>query len=122
SGQKEAADTRGLLLNINQQENIRFIASKRKAVERPNIDPQLSRLIIWYLVSATIWLLFGTTIGEYVGIKFVVPDADHLSWLSFGRLRPVHTNAVFWGWSSLGMLGLGYYVVPRVSNTPVASL
>ena len=66
--------------------------------------------------------MFGTTIGEYLGIKFVIPDADHLSWLSFGRLRPVHTNAVFWGWSSLGMLGLGYYVIPTVSNTKIASL
>ncbi|MGN6508580.1 MAG: cbb3-type cytochrome c oxidase subunit I, partial [Chitinophaga sp.] len=50
------------------------------------------------------------------------PDADHVSWLSFGRLRPVHTNAVFWGWASLAMLGLGYYVVPRVSNTKLASI
>jgi cytochrome c oxidase cbb3-type subunit 1 len=52
----------------------------------------------------------------------VAPDADHVSWLSFGRLRPVHTNAVFWGWASLGMLGLGYYVVPRVSNTKLANM
>lgn len=122
SGSKEASDTRGLLSNINQQENIRFIASKRKAVERPNVDPKLSRLIIWYLVSATVWLIFGTTVGEYLGIKFVAPDIDHTAWLNFGRLRPVHTNAVFWGWSSLGMLGLGYYVVPRVSNVAIASL
>jgi cytochrome c oxidase cbb3-type subunit 1 len=48
---------------------------------------------------------FGTTIGEYIGIKFVAPDVDHYSWLSFGRLRPVHTNAVFWGWASLAMIG-----------------
>jgi cytochrome c oxidase cbb3-type subunit 1 len=64
----------------------------------------------------------GTGIGEYVGIKFVVPDADHVSWLSFGRLRPVHTNIVFWGWASLGILGLGYYVVPTVSNTKLYSI
>lgn len=42
--------------------------------------------------------------------------------MSFGRLRPVHTNAVFWGWASLAMLGLGYYVVPRVSNTKLYSI
>ncbi len=67
-------------------------------------------------------MLFGTTVGEYVGIKFVAPDVDHYSWLSFGRLRPVHTNAVFWGWASLAMLGLAYYVIPRVSNVPIASV
>ncbi|WP_449436808.1 cbb3-type cytochrome c oxidase subunit I [Pedobacter steynii] len=82
----------------------------------------MSKLILWYLGAATCWLLFGTTVGEYLGIKFVAPDADQLSWLSFGRLRPVHTNAVFWGWASLGMIGLGLYVVPRVGNAPLASI
>ncbi|GEO04787.1 cytochrome oxidase subunit I [Adhaeribacter aerolatus] len=115
-------DEKGLLANINEHANIRFIETKRKALKRPNIDPALSRLIIWFLVTATFWLVFGTTIGEYLGIKLVAPDLDHASWLSFGRLRPVHTNAVFWGWSSLAMLGLGYYVVPRVGNVQIASL
>lgn len=122
SGSLPAKDDKGILSNINEQANIRFIAEKKKALNRPGIDPDHSKLIIWFLISATFWLVFGTSIGEYAGIKFVAPDADHLSWLSFGRLRPVHTNAVFWGWSSLGMLGLAYYVVPRVSNIPIASL
>lgn len=117
-----AQDEKGLLSNINEHANIQFIEAKRKALKRPNIDPALSRLIIWFLITGTFWLVFGTTIGEYLGIKFVAPDIDHASWLSFGRLRPVHTNAVFWGWSSLAMLGLGYYVVPRVGNVQIASL
>ena len=122
SGTLPPEDKKGILKNINEQANIRFIEEKRKAIQRPEVDPKLSKLIIWFLISATVWLIFGTTVGEYVGIKFVAPDADHLSWLSFGRLRPVHTNAVFWGWSSLAMLGLGYYVVPRVGNTQIYSL
>ncbi|MCB0815635.1 MAG: cbb3-type cytochrome c oxidase subunit I, partial [Flavobacteriales bacterium] len=44
------------------------------------------------------------------------------AWLSFGRLRPVHTNTVFWGWASLAMIGLGYFVVARTSAAPVPSL
>ncbi len=122
SGQFEPMDKKGLLYNIGTEGYLNFVARKKKAQKRPNIDPKLSKLIIWYFGCATFWLLFGTTIGEYLGIKFVSPDADHLSWLSFGRLRPVHTNAVFWGWSSLGMLGLGFYIVPMVSNTALASI
>lgn len=122
SGQQLPADNKGLISNVNTRTALPFVSPKKKALKRPNIDPQLSRLILWYIGCAAFWLLFGTTIGEYLGIKFVSPDADHLSWLSFGRLRPVHTNAVFWGWASLGMLGLGYYVVPMVSNTPLASI
>ncbi|MGI8635986.1 MAG: cbb3-type cytochrome c oxidase subunit I, partial [Segetibacter sp.] len=122
SGTLAPSDERGIITNVNEHANIRFIAEKRKALKRPNVDPKLSKLIIWFLISATAWLIFGTTIGEYVGIKFVSPDVDHISWLSFGRLRPVHTNAVFWGWSSLAMLGLGYYVVPRVGNVEIHSI
>src|SRR5690606_24149713 len=80
-----------------------------------------AKLVLWYTVTATFWLVFGTSVGEYVGIKFVAPDIDQTSWLSFGRLRPVHTNSVFWGWASLGMLALGYYAVPRVGNNKLYS-
>jgi cytochrome c oxidase cbb3-type subunit 1 len=122
SGELEPEDKRGIIRNVNERANIRFIEQKRKGLARPEVDPALSKLVVWYLICATIWLVFGTTVGEYEGIKFVAPDADHLSWLSFGRLRPVHTNVVFWGWSSLAMLGLAYYVVPRVGNNRLASI
>ena len=122
AGNENPVDIKGLIANVDEQAHVGFIAAKKKAIKRPNIDPNLSKLILWYFITATFWLVFGTSVGEYLGIKFVAPDVDHQSWLSFGRLRPVHTNAVFWGWSSLAMLGLGYYIVPMVSNTKIASL
>ena len=122
AGEVAAYDEKGLINNVNEIEGFRFIEQKRKSKPRPYVEPELTNLILWYLGCATFWLLFGTTVGEYLGIKFVAPDIDHQSWLSFGRLRPVHTNAVFWGWASLAMIGLGYYVVPRVSNTPLHSI
>ena len=122
AGAGAAEDSKGLINHINTHSELPFVAIKKKALKRPDIDAGLTKLILWYIGCAAFWLLFGTTIGEYLGIKFIAPDADHISWLSFGRLRPVHTNAVFWGWSSLAMLGLGYYIVPMVSNTPIASL
>lgn len=115
-------DPKGLINNVAEADSFRFIEQKKKGQARPYIDPELTNLILWYLGCATFWLLFGTTMGEYLGIKFVAPDVDHYSWLSFGRLRPVHTNAVFWGWASLAMMSLAYYVVPRVSNVPIASI
>jgi cytochrome c oxidase cbb3-type subunit 1 len=80
-------------------------------------DIRVHRVITWFLGSSVFWLLFGTSVGEYVGVKFVAPDVDAIAWLSFGRLRPVHTNAVFWGWASMAMIGLSHYVVPRVCGT-----
>ena len=122
SGDSKAVDSKGLISNVSEIESLRFIEQKKKGQPRPYIEPELTKHILWYLGCATFWLVFGTTVGEYLGIKFVAPDVDHYSWLSFGRLRPVHTNAVFWGWASIAMLGLGYYVIPRVSNAPIKSI
>ncbi|HWA55649.1 MAG TPA: cbb3-type cytochrome c oxidase subunit I, partial [Gemmatimonadales bacterium] len=96
--------------------------SKNPITEVMGADPGLTRLVWWYLASATAWLVFGTLIGEYLGLKFTAPDLGVAPWLSFGRLRPVHTNVVFWGWTSLAMLGLALWVVPRTSQAPIYSL
>lgn len=122
SGKEKPEDAKGIITNISSEHDVHFTALKKKATPRPSLDKDITKLIIWYIGCSAFWLALGGLIGEYVGIKFVAPDADHISWLSFGRLRPVHTNMVFWGWASLGIIGLGYYVVPTVSNTKIYSI
>jgi cytochrome c oxidase cbb3-type subunit 1 len=122
SGNVAPNDDKGLLNNITNDHSLHLFASKKNPIKRPKIDPELSKLILWYLGTAIIWLVIGTSVGEYLGIKFVAPDADHISWLSFGRLRPVHTNLVFWAWSTIAIMGLGYYVIPITSNAPIYSI
>ncbi len=122
AGNQLPEDNKGILLDISSQQDAHFVADKKKPIPRPALDADITKLLLWYFGCAAFWLVLGGAIGEYVGIKFVMPDADHVSWLSFGRLRPVHTNMVFWGWASIGMIGLGYYVVPTVSNTKIYSI
>src|SRR5882762_4476510 len=74
-----------------------------------------------YVVCATIWLLVGTVAGLIPAIKLNWPDFLAVSWLSFGRVRPIHTNTVFWGWSSMALVGLALYVVARTSRAPLWS-
>ncbi|APA93446.1 cytochrome c oxidase subunit CcoN [Myroides odoratimimus] len=121
SGESLIQDQKGLI-SLSKTELAPVVANKKRNSVKVDIDPGLAKLILWFLGTASFWLIVGTTIGEYLGIKFIAPDIDHSSWLSFGRLRPVHTNAVFWGWASLGMIGLGYYIVPRVSNTNLVNI
>ncbi|ROI04936.1 cytochrome oxidase subunit I [Chryseobacterium sp. G0240] len=122
SSSKNVKDPRGLVDQANEVHDIRFLQSKRKEVGKILVPEEEKKLILWFLGCSVFWLFMGTTVGEYLGIKFVAPDSDHLSWLSFGRLRPVHTNMVFWGWASMAMLGFSYYVIPRVGNTKIFSL
>lgn len=122
SGTEIAEDKKGLLKSISSETNYRYFAVKRPPIKRPKIDPQLTKLILWFLGTAVFWLIIGSSVGEYVGIKFIAPDADTFSWLSIGRLRAVHTNLVFWAWATIGIMGLGYYIVPMVSNAPLHSI
>lgn len=79
-------------------------------------DQQLTRLVFAFMVASAVWLVIGTLVGLYLSLKFLWPDLEDVSWLTFGRLRPIHTNTVFWGWASNGMVGLAYYVIPRTSR------
>ena len=61
-------------------------------------------------------------VGVLLAYKFGAPDFGPGAWLTFGRLRPIHTNATFYGWASLALVGLAYYVAARSSGTRLYSV
>jgi cytochrome c oxidase cbb3-type subunit 1 len=84
-------------------------------------EPALIKVFVGYTVSATIWLLFATCLGVLMAYKFGSPDFGPGAWLTLGRLRPIHTNDTFYGWASIGLVGLAYYVVARSSRISLYS-
>ena len=116
-----ALDKKGMIVKATHEPNNPLVDEKKNAKITVETSEDLKKIVIWYIGAAAFWLVFGTLVGQYVGMKFVWPEMDTVSWLSFGRLRPVHTNTVFWGWASMAMIGLGYFVVSRTSNTKVYS-
>jgi cytochrome c oxidase cbb3-type subunit 1 len=85
-------------------------------------DRALASIFSAYTVAATLWLVFATAVGILLAYKFGAPDFAPGAWLTFGRLRPIHTNATFYGWASLALVGLAYYVAARSSRTPLYSV
>ncbi len=66
-----------------------------------------------YLISGAAWFCVATLAGLFSAIQLFSPDAlRNISFLEFGRVRPVHTNLMLF--SVIGMLGIGFglYVVP----------
>lgn len=120
-GNQTASDDQGLIKRAENEPDNPLFDEKKKTDLNLQTPEELTKLIVWYLGAAVFWLVFGTTIGQYLGMKFVWPELDSVSWLSFGRLRPVHTNTVFWGWGSLAMIGLGHFVITRTSNIKLHS-
>src|SRR5215813_543198 len=82
-------------------------------------DPAAVRIAYAYVASATFWLLVGTGVGLLASLKLNSPDLLAVPWLSFGRLRAIHTNVVFWGWSTIGLVGIALYVASRTSRAPL---
>lgn len=119
AGDDEVSDEKGLLQRIDNDPDNAFFDEKKKTSLSIETPEELKKIVIYYIGAATLWLVLGTLVGQYLGMKFLWPEMDSQSWLSFGRLRPVHTNMVFWGWSSLAMIGLGYFVIARTSNIKI---
>ena len=67
-------------------------------------NESLRRVFAAYTISATAWLLFATFIGIVLAYKFGAPEFGPGEWLTFGRLRPIHTNGTFYGWASIALV------------------
>jgi cytochrome c oxidase cbb3-type subunit 1 len=67
---------------------------------------------------AIVWLLIGSAFGDVSSLKMHLPDwANSAPWMTFGRLRPAHLNAMVYGWASLAMIGVSLWIIPRLVHT-----
>ena len=96
-----------------------FTAEERiaAAAERSAIDASCRGPVLWYLVSATGWLLLGSLFGVVTAIKFTHPDfLSRSAILSFGPLRMAHLNSVAYGWMSMAAIAVGIWLMCRLSR------
>jgi cbb3-type cytochrome c oxidase subunit I len=71
-----------------------------------------------FLVSGSFWFLFGTLYGLTTAIHLVAPEFfNNISWLVFGRTRPVHVNTVLFGFVAMALIGAALYYVPALLRT-----
>ncbi len=81
-----------------------------------------NRMVKAWLSWSLVWLTVFPLVGLIVSTKFHVPTfLGETSWLTFGRLRPVHVNGVIFGAFSTTLLGLLYFMVPRLCGRPMAA-
>jgi len=76
--------------------------------------------VLMFLASAIFWLLVGSIAGLVVSLKATFPSwLNESAWLTFGRLRPFHLNAVAYGFASMAGMGVALWLVPRIVRTPL---
>lgn len=76
--------------------------------------------VLTLLASAVVWLVVGSLYGLLSSLKMHMPEllAD-IEAVTFGRIRPMHLNAVAYGWASMAGLGAAVWLVPRLFKTPL---
>ena len=71
-----------------------------------------------FLVAGSFWFLLGTLYGLVSAIDLVAPEFfNNISWLVFGRSRPIHVNTVLYGFIVNLLLGGALYYVPALLRT-----
>ncbi|MEZ5933290.1 MAG: cytochrome-c oxidase, cbb3-type subunit I [Alphaproteobacteria bacterium] len=87
--------------------------------ERP--EPSEERLTRYYddpskvgIILAMIWAVIGMFVGDWVAWLLVYPEMTFdAGWASFGRLRPVHTSGVIFGFGGNALIATSFHVMQR---------
>ncbi len=75
------------------------------------------KVVRQFAVMTVIWGIVGMLVGVIVASQLVWPELNFVEWLSYGRLRPLHTNAVIFAFGGCALFATSYYVVQRTCHT-----
>jgi cytochrome c oxidase cbb3-type subunit I len=71
-----------------------------------------------FAVMTVVWGIVGMLVGVLIAAQLLFPALNFdIPWLSYGRLRPLHTNAVIFAFGGSALFAGSYYVVQRTCHT-----
>ena len=71
-------------------------------------------VVRWFTIAAVIYLVVGTLLGVYIASELAWPVMNFdIPYITFGRLRPLHTNSVIFAFGGCTLMATGYYIVQR---------
>jgi cytochrome c oxidase cbb3-type subunit 1 len=92
--------------------------SEVEQVERALIDASTRVPVLMFYTSAVFWLLVGTLLAFLTSFKMHAPDLlGGVSFLTWGRIRPAHMNAMVFGWASMAGIGTSIWLMARLCRT-----
>src|SRR6476619_6307004 len=75
-----------------------------------------------FALAAVLWGVVGMLVGVVIAAQLTFPDLTYgIPWLSYGRLRPLHTNAVVFAFGGSALFATSYYVVQRTCHVRLFS-
>jgi len=80
------------------------------------------RTVRLFTLASVLWGVVGMAVGAFIAAQLAWPELGAgIPWLSYGRLRPLHTNAVIFAFGGCALMATGYYVVQRTCQTRLFS-
>ena len=77
------------------------------------------KLVRQFAVMTVIWGIVGMLVGVIIAAQLVWPELNLHEFLGYGRLRPLHTNAVIFAFGGCALFATSYYVVQRTCHAPL---
>ncbi len=80
------------------------------------------RVVKQFTAMTIVWGIVGMLVGVVIAAQLAWPELNfELPFLSYGRLRPLHTNAVVFAFGGCALMGTSFYVVQRTCQAPLIS-
>ncbi|MCB1866037.1 MAG: cytochrome-c oxidase, cbb3-type subunit I [Chromatiales bacterium] len=78
------------------------------------------KVVRQFAIMTLVWGIVGMAVGVFIAAQMVWPALNFdLPWFSFGRLRPLHTNAVIFAFGGSALFATSYYIVQRTCHVPL---
>jgi len=75
------------------------------------------KVVRQFAIMTVVWGVVGMLVGVFIAAQLLWPALNFdVAWLSYGRLRPLHTNAVIFAFGGSALFATSYYVVQRTSH------
>ena len=79
------------------------------------------KVVRQFAIMTVVWGIVGMLVGVVIAAQLVWPELNFGPYFHFGRLRPLHTNAVIFAFGGCGLFATSYYVVQRTCNVRLIS-
>ena len=75
------------------------------------------KVVRQFVVMTVVWGIVGMLVGVIIAAQLWLPALNFdIPWLTYGRLRPLHTNAVIFAFGGSALIGTSLYVVQRTCH------
>jgi cytochrome c oxidase cbb3-type subunit 1 len=86
-----------------------------------NTSSYNDKVVRQFALMTVVWGVVGMLVGLVIAAQLIWPALNFdVPWLTYGRLRPLHTNAVIFAFGGCALFATAYYVVQRTCHVRLA--